>query len=227
MDYKQTEYLNMKRMVLCFALLLMSFSAFAQSYGPVRDLGYRNEFFITPSAFFDGTFALGYQRNFETFALSLMPSITLMGDSVFHSEDDFYSALEGYGLEGVFKFFFARMPRKAQVYAGPYLGYRYLSEKNTLPPYINPENTGLMPGSELNTRYNTLSVGVMFGLHFMWGRFTMDLNMGGGVRYPEITGFRKNYPTLDGVTVDIPDDFGELGYKGVVPKGSFTLGVAF
>ena len=60
----------MKRMVLCFALLLMSFSAFAQSYGPVRDLGYRNEFFITPSAFFDGTFALGYQRNFETFALS-------------------------------------------------------------------------------------------------------------------------------------------------------------
>ena len=27
--------------------------------------------------------------------------------------------------------------------------------------------------------------------------------------------------------IHIPDDFGELGYKGVVPKGSFTLGVAF
>lgn len=216
----------MKRMVLCFVLLLMSFGAFAQSYSPVRDLGYRNEFFITPSAFFDGTFALGYQRNFETFALSLMPSITLMGDSVFHSEDDFYSALEGFGLEGAFKFYFARMPRKVQVYAGPYLGYRYLFEENEIPPYIDTSKTGLLPGRH-NTRYNTFTAGVLFGLHFMWGRFTMDLNMGGGVRYPEVTGFRKTYSELDGVKVGIPDDFGELGYKGVVPKGSFTLGVAF
>lgn len=213
----------MKRMVLCFALLLMSFSAFAQSYGPVRDLGYRNEFFITPSAFFDGTFALGYQRNFETFALSLMPSITLMGDSVFHSEDDFYNALEGYGLEGVFKVFFARMPRKAQIYAGPYIGYRFAKEKNTLPSYVDPQEIGIMSNSELYTRYNTLTAGVLFGLHFMWGRFTMDLNIGGGIRYPEVTGFRTQFPSV----VSVPDDFGELGYKGVVPKGSFTLGVAF
>jgi len=211
----------MKKLVLSLVLMIMVIGAYGQNYTPPRESWYQNELFLEPTRFFEGTFALGYQRNFYNSALSLMPSVTLMGESIFRNEDSFFSELEGFGLEGIYKVYFARMPRKVQVYAGPYVSYRFLKEKNRIPDYILPED---LPNfnSELYTRYNTVMAGVLFGVHFMWGRFTMDLNVGGGVRYPIVNGFRKTYDFAS-----VPTGFGEFGYKGVVLKANISLGVAF
>ncbi|MDD3522507.1 MAG: hypothetical protein PHC79_06100 [Bacteroidales bacterium] len=213
----------MKKLILSLLLMVLAYSAYGQENKSAIPYWYRNELFLEPARFFEGTFALGYQRNFYNSALSLMPSITLMGESIFRSEDSFYSEMEGFGLEGVYKVYLARMPRKVQVYLGPYVAYRYLKEKNRLPEYVDPQELPNITQSDLYTRYNTLMAGVLFGVHFMWGRFTMDMNVGGGIRYPSISGFRTNYPSI----VSVPTGFGEFGYKGVVPKGNLTLGVAF
>ncbi len=221
----------MKKLVLSLVLMLMVVGAYGQNYNAVRESWYKNELFLEPTRFFEGTFALGYQRNFYNSAFSLMPSVTLMGESIFRNEDNFFSELEGFGLEGIYKVFFARMPRKVQVYAGPYVSYRFLKEQNSWPNYLNiadyPELTG---NSDLITNYEIIMGGVLFGVHFMWGRFTMDLNVGGGVRYPIITGFRDSGikdPENNLPIVSVPTGFGEFGYKGVVPKTNISLGVAF
>ncbi len=206
---------QMKKFLLCAILLLMAVGAKAQSSH--RNNWYRNEFFMAPAYFFDGTFAVGYQHNFSTFALSLMPSITLQSQYGNYDND-----AEGYGLEAIGKVFFFKMPRAAQLYVGPYLGYRYLNEKwvsKTLPV----PDTSVYSSSELETHYNVLNAGILFGVHFMWGRFTLDLNAGGGVRYPSVNGLR----TRTDCTAPVEEDFGEIGYKGIVPKGNFTLGIAF
>ncbi|MFA5302133.1 MAG: hypothetical protein WC395_05555 [Bacteroidales bacterium] len=213
----------MKKLVLSLVLMLMVIGTYGQNYNPARESWYRNELFLEPTRFFEGTFALGYQRNFYNSALSLMPSVTLMGESIFRNEDNFFSELEGFGLEGIYKVFFARMPRKVQVYAGPYVSYRFLKEKNRLPDYIDPQDLPNITNSDMYTRYNTVMAGVLFGVHFMFGRFTMDMNVGGGLRYPNVTGFRTRYPSV----VSVPSGFGEFGYKGVVPKTNISLGVAF
>jgi len=202
-------------------LMILVVGAYGQTRKPAFNDWYRNELFIEPLRFFTGTFAIGFQRNFYNSAISVSPSITLIGESIFGTEDSFYSEMEGFGLEGIYKIYLARMPRKAQAYLGPYVAYRYLKEKNRIPDYI--ETQDLPPlGTDLHTRYNTIMAGVLFGVHFMWGRFTMDMNIGGGVRYPMVSGFRTTYKHTS-----VPTGFGEFGYKGVVPRGNITLGVAF
>lgn len=213
----------MKKVILSLLLLILTISAYGQDNRSANISWYRNELFLDPARFFEGTFALGYQRNFYNSALSLMPSVTLMGESIFRNEDAFYSEIEGFGMEGIYKVYFARMPRKAQVYLGPYVAYRFLKEKNRLPDDVDPQDLPNITQSDLYTRYNTVMAGVLFGIHFMWGRFTMDINVGGGIRYPTISDFRTNYTSI----VTVPTGFAEFGYKGVVPKGNLTLGVAF
>jgi hypothetical protein len=212
----------MKKLILSVVLVMLVAGAYGQNYRSPQNDWYRNELFLNPMRFFDGTFALGYQRNFYNSAISLMPSITLMGESIFRSEDSFYSEMEGFGIEGIYKVYFARMPRKVQVYLGPYLSYDYIKEKNRLPDYVDPQDIPNIEASDLYTRYNIIKAGVLFGVHFMWGRFTLDMNVGGGVRYPTVTGFRERYPSI----VSVPTGFSELGHKGVVPKGNIALGVA-
>jgi hypothetical protein len=215
----------MKKLILSLLLMILVTGAYGQISRSSHNDWYRNELFIEPARFFEGTFAIGYQRNFYNSAISLMPSITLMGESIFRNEDSFYSEMEGFGLEGIYKVYFARMPRKAQVYLGPYIAYRYLKEKNRLPDYIIMDDyPHLNFNSDLNTYYNTIMAGILFGVHFMWGRFTLDINVGGGIRYPSVTGFRED---IRNDFVSVPTGFGEFGYKGVVPKGNVTLGVAF
>lgn len=215
----------MKKFTLCILLVALAipsvaqsntYGRYAQRYPSNHESWYRNEFFIAPAYFFDGTFALGYQHNFRTFGLSLMPSMTLRGYG-----DGYSSEQEGWGLETIGKVFFNRMPRHVQVYAGPYLGYRYLSEDNYDDwGYYTDDTPPSSYSKYSSTTYNIVNFGVLFGVHFMWGRFTLDINGGGGVRYPTVDGFRVDNDV-------IPDDFGELGFKGIVPKGNITLGVAF
>lgn len=202
----------MKKIMFCAILLLMAINAQAQSFH--RNDWYRNEFYMAPAYFFDGTFAVGYQHNFSTFALSLMPSITLQSHY-----GDYNNDAEGFGIEAIGKVFFSQMPRMAQLYVGPYVGYRYLNEMWTS-SHLPVDESSIYTNSELETHYNILNAGILFGVHFMWGRFTLDLNCGGGVRYPEISGLRKQANNL-------AEDFAEIGYKGVVPKGNVTLGIAF
>ena len=119
----------MKKLILSVVLVMLVAGAYGQNYRSPQNDWYRNELFLNPMRFFDGTFALGYQRNFYNSAISLMTSITLMGESIFRSEDSFYSEMEGFGIEGIYKVYFARRPRKLQVDLGPYLSYVYVKEK--------------------------------------------------------------------------------------------------
>ncbi len=215
----------MKKSLLTLLLLVLVTGAFGQSNKSIQKDWYRNEIFLEPFRFFEGTFALGYQRNFSHSAVSIMPSVTLKGESLLGFEDSFYSELEGFGLESIYKVYFTQMPKWVQVYFGPYGAFRYLKEKNRLPEYIDVVDYPHLNNRDLFTRYNIMMGGVLFGVHFMWGRFTLDINVGGGVRYPVVSGFRadRNNAPL----VYIPSGFGELGFKGIVPKANFTLGVAF
>ncbi|MDY0174387.1 MAG: hypothetical protein RBR62_04250 [Bacteroidales bacterium] len=215
----------MKKSLLTLLLLVLVTGAFGQSNKPAQKDWYRNEIFLEPIRFFEGTFALGYQRNFNHSAVSVLPSITLKGESLLGFEDSFYSELEGFGLESIYKIYFAQMPRWIQVYFGPYGAYRYLKEKNRLPDWIDVVDYPHLNNRDLFTHYNVMMGGVLFGVHFMWGRFTLDINVGGGVRYPFISGFRadgRNAPI-----VSVPSSLWEMGFKGIVPKSNFTLGVAF
>lgn len=197
----------MKKVILCTAFLLLVTTAIAQSWNekPTRRSWYKNEFFLAPGYFFDGTFAIGYQYNAQLFSFSLMPSFTL-------SQSSLGSEREGWGVEAIGKVLFSKMPKKAQIYAGPYVGYRFLNETGSYYDESLP--------IEGETSYSIVNAGVLFGMHFMWGRFTMDFNFGGGVRYPTVSGFCSRQG-------NVPNDFGEIGYKGMVPKGNLTFGVAF
>ena len=88
----------MKKVILSLLLLILTISAYGQDNRSANISWYRNELFLDPARFFEGTFALGYQRNFYNSALSLMPSVTLMGESIFRNEDAFYSEIEGFGM---------------------------------------------------------------------------------------------------------------------------------
>ncbi len=84
-----------------------------------------------------------------------------MGESIFGYEDSFYSELEGFGLESIYKVYFARMPKRAQVYLGPYLGYRHLKEKNRIPEYMDVVDYPHLRNRDLYTYYNSMMAGVL------------------------------------------------------------------
>ncbi|MFY9116195.1 MAG: hypothetical protein WBK97_06285 [Bacteroidales bacterium] len=215
----------MKKIVFTLLLISLITGAYSQNKKTNDNNWYRNEIFLEPIRFFEGTFALGYQRNFRHSAVSVLPSITLKGESLLGFEDSFYSEQEGFGLESIYKVYFAQMPRWVQVYFGPYGAYRYLKEKNRLPDWIDVEDYPHLNNRDLFTHYNVMMGGVLFGAHFMWGRFTLDINVGGGVRYPFVSGFRADGRNAS--LVSVPSNLWEMGFKGVVPKSNFTLGVAF
>ena len=166
----------------------------------------RNHMLFSPFYFFDGTFMLSYERLFSTGSLRITPSIKLQ-----NINDELYSQREGWGLDVGYKFFLNNRIRKANFYLGPYALYKNINvtESNTF--------EGDMIRSQTDT-YNILGFGVDSGFKFIFGRFTMDISLGGGIRYAYIDGYRyKNSGS----------DWFDFDYKGIVPRANFSLGIAF
>jgi len=177
----------------------------------IQRIEHPNHITISPFHFFDGTFMLGYERLSPMGAFRISPSVTMRNARNGEGDE------QGWGLDLGYKFSFTPNVRRVMPYVGPYISYRYL-ESELLSWYDYP-NRGEHPTSPhtMYTKYNIWNVGVEGGVKFIFGRFTMDIALGGGIRIPR----------CDGETISGGDDIWAIEYKGIVPRGSFTLGITF
>ena len=201
------------KITLAIVASLFASSLFAQTYYQERRnpvVNHPNHILFSPFYFFDGTFMLTYERLFPTGALRITPSIKLQNLS-----DQEYTQKEGWGLDAGYKFFFTSRPRAANFYMGPYGLYKNIKAKAPV-PY---ESFSSSRTRYYNTdTYRIVSFGVDAGVKFIFGRFTMDLSFGGGIRYVYLNG-----ETFENSEVEWYD----IDYKGIVPRGNFSLGIAF
>ena len=164
---------------------------------------------MNPFYFFDGTFMLTYERLFPTGSLRITPSITLQ-----NVNNGNFDQREGWGLDFGYKFFLSP-PKRVNLYMGPYALYRKLSVGGN--HYI--DDNGYAGYRYRTDVYDILGLGVDAGIKFIiGGRIVIDLSLGGGVRYPYLNGKTFNSTANDIFDVD---------YKGVVPRGNFSIGIAF
>jgi len=166
-----------------------------------------NHLLFSPFYFFDGTFMITYERLFASGSLRVSPSIKLQNLS-----DEFYSQREGWGLDVGYKLFLNPRPHKVNFYMGPYALYKNINVKE-----LTPSFESLFKQYQTNT-YNILGLGVDTGVKFIFGRFTMDISLGGGIRYAYIDGYTfKNSEST----------WFDEAYKGIVPRGNLSFGIAF
>jgi len=163
---------------------------------------------FSPFYFFDGTFMLSYERLFSSGALRITPSIKLQNLS-----DEHYSQREGWGIDLGYKFFLNNRPGKSNFYLGPYALYKNTKVKES---YIYDDDFSFKR-TRIDT-YNVIGLGVDTGIKFIFGRFTMDISLGGGIRYAYMDGYTFNSTKSEWFDVD---------YKGIVPRGNFSFGIAF
>ena len=104
----------MKKSLLTLLLLVLVTGAFGQSNKSIQKDWYRNEIFLEPFRFFEGTFALGYQRNFSHSAVSIMPSVTLKGESLLGLKTVLFRTGR-FWFESIYKVYFTKMPKWVQV----------------------------------------------------------------------------------------------------------------
>ena len=170
-----------------------------------------NHFMMSPFYFLDGTFMLTYERLFQTGSLRITPSVTLQNLSN-HKLIEGHDQREGWSLDAGYKFFLTSRPYKVNFYMGPYGLFRSLSSYYQTHDYENGtyrDNTDT---------YHIVSFGIDGGIKCIFGRFVMDVSLGGGVRYPYLNG-----APFKGSASNVFD----VQYKGIVPRGNFSLGVAF
>ena len=184
--------------------LLFVGTAFGQTPNPTP-----NHMLFSPLYFFDGTFMLTYERLFASGSLRITPSIKLQ-----NLTDQDYSQREGWGLDMGYKFFFTKRLYPANFYMGPYALYKNIRVKV---PYDYDPMFGSTPRFQTDT-YNIMSFGVDSGIKFIFGRFTMDISFGGGIRYAYVDGYTYKSSRSEWFDID---------YKGIVPRGNISFGVAF
>ena len=162
----------MKRIIFSALVLMSIIGLQAQTIDSQKPNIYRSQLLIAPFYFFDATFMMSYEYLItDNGALRITPSITL---------EDGYR--EGFGIDLGYKAFLLRKSRIVNVYVGPYAYYNYL--KSTDWNYYYDYNSGY-GHDEIEINYNNiLGLGVDTGVKFTFGRFVLDLTLGGGIRYP-------------------------------------------
>lgn len=206
--------MNMKKIFLAAALLFVCGTLTRAEAQDLRSFK-RNELTFSPIHFFDGTFKIGYQRNFRTSALEISPSAIIKNSGGYYD-----NGLTGWALEGGYKLFFKEYPRTFMMYVGPWAFYKFLEDRFDANSDYHGSMQGVHSTKDLNSQYSILGAGVYFGLHWTFGRFVMDLNIGGGVRTSSVSGYATK---TDNYYDD--DDFFEPGYRGMIPRGNFSVGI--
>ena len=168
-----------------------------------------NHITFSPFYFFDGTFMLNYERLFPMGAIRVTPSIKLQNIS-----DQYYTQREGWGLDVGYKFFISGNPRRVNVYIGPYTLYKRVTTKEA----YDMEGQYSTIRRYRTDSYNILGIGVDSGVKFIFGRATIDISFGGGIRYAYMNG-----RTFENSS----SEWFEFDYKGIVPRGNVSFGVAF
>ena len=199
-----------KKILLTLACILFVGQIFAQTrYFERRNppIPNPNHFLFSPLYFFDGTFMLSYERLFSSGSLRITPSIRLQ-----NIDDQRYTQREGWGMDIGYKFFFTGRPRHTNFYLGPYTLFKNIKEKS--PSY----SSSYTPSNYIVDNYNIIGIGVDTGIKFIFGRFTMDISLGGGIRYAYLDGYSFENSGVE---------WWEIDYKGIVPRGNFSIGVAF
>jgi hypothetical protein len=176
----------------------------------IQRIKHPNHITISPFHFFDGTFMLGYERLSPMGAFRISPSITMRTKNHIGKEE------QGWGLDLGYKFSFIQNIRRVMPYVGPYVFYRYLESKTQ--DWDKYSDREPHPAYTHYADYNVWSVGVEGGVKFIFGRFTMDIALGGGIRIPRCNGETLSIGSSDIWAID---------YKGIAPKASFTLGITF
>ena len=205
------------KILLTIVVSLVMGSLFAQTHYPEKKsvtIYNPNHILFSPLYFFDGTFMITYERLFSSGSLRITPSIKLQ-----NLDDQRYTQKEGFGLDLGYKFFFTNRPYRANFYLGPYALYKNIKAKSPTYPYYS---SSFYPSTESTTyiinTYNIIGMGVDTGIKFILGRFTMDISLGGGIRYAY----------LDGNTFESSGiEWYDIDYKGIVPRGNFSIGIAF
>ena len=201
----------MKRIILFTLSLLGVMGLQAQSPDLQKSNVKRNHFHFSPFYLFDATFMMSYEHIFPfKGALRVTPSITLSNSL----NSTYYSDLknrEGLGIDMGYKFFLSEKPRRVvNPYVGPFLMYKYVKHTR-----IYYSVSSVWPGDNVyfHDEYHVFGLGVDAGVKFVFGRFTVDATVGGGVRY---------HNNSESIATDVFDDV----YKGIVPRLNLCFGIA-
>ena len=186
----------------------------------IQRIEHPNHILLSPFYLFDGTFMLSYERLFQTGALRITPSVTLRNRTDYNYNHNYDNREEqGWTIDLGYKFFFTNRVHRVTPYVGPYAFYRYLESKIQYPPQeCGPECSTPALQYSAYTNYDILGVGVEGGVKFIFGRFTMDVSLGGGIRIP----YRDGDVVSNG-----RDGMWDIAYKGVVARGNFSFGITF
>ena len=198
------------KLAIALVTFLFTGTLFAQSRNVVKQVepvNNPNHILFSPLYFFDGTFMLTYERLFRTGSIRITPSFKMQ-----HLDDKDQS--EGWGVDVGYKFFLKSRPNVPNFYVGPYALYKNIKLKV---PYFYEDGMGTFTRYDIDT-YNIMSAGVDTGIKFIFGRFTLDMSIGGGFRYAFIDGY-----TFE----NAGSEWKDIGYKGIVPRGNVSVGFTF
>jgi hypothetical protein len=191
----------MKRIIFSALVLMSIIGLQAQTIDSPKSNFQRSQLLIAPFYFFDATFMVSYEHPIaKNGALRITPSITL-------SEDDYNDSREGFGIDLGYKAFLLRNSRIVNVYVGPYAYYK--SIKHTYREYsYYYDDYGYYNYSDyekISYNNNVFGLGIDTGVKCIFGRFVLDLTLGGGIKYP--TNSESNE------------------YKGIAPRANLMFGV--
>jgi len=200
--------MKVKILLTVVASLLVGF-LFAQTDNAEKKVGvlnHPNHILFSPLYFFNGTFMLTYERLFPSGSLRISPSVKLQ-----HIDDYRFTQKEGLGIDLGYKFFLTKRPFRVNFYLGPYALYKSVKVKKAVDKHssIKTYNTDI---------YDVVGLGVDTGVKFIFGRFTMDVMAGGGIRYAYLNG--RSFDSSYALWYDVD-------YKGIVPRINLSLGAAF
>lgn len=226
----------MKKIVFIFLLFFFTrhFISAQDKESVLNESDYtsKNHFYFSPFHFIVGTFQMGVERDF----MKSRNSISLIGNLVLskNSNDELRF---GTGGELFFKF---KISRELQIssnkkntrqsvahhfyYLAPFFQYNYFSREHK-------ENTYIIYQYPVNITYtdnggkdeiNSAGGGIVIGLRVSFGKkFDLDMFVGGGIKYADISVVNNIYrDDYNGAVI-------EPGYTGVFPKLGMKVGVGF
>lgn len=217
--------------IIAIATLILSLIgiklASAQEFENTGLLEYKNNFYFNPFMVFTSVFQISYERNFGS------GSIMIVGGGIL-SENDSRSK-KGFNTELHYRFKLynyhetlgkiSGYPKHNVIYyMSPY--FQYKNQEINYTGNINGGWGWVDDNQQLNTSVKSYGGGVIFGSKFiMYEKVTLDIFVGGSIRYSEFTSDSDNPDDYSWVSVTkgILSPF----YTGVLPKVGMQFGINF
>lgn len=195
-------------------LSLLIFVLAISNYGHSQSENkFDNELQVDMFHFFVNTFQLGYEHFFpNSTSFVVKPSITLVDDS--------YEKILGLGGEVQFRIYPLLREQEDRffsfngLYFAPYAMYKYYDMSN-YDEWIYASQSSV----DIYEEYSAIGTGILIGVKmYIVDRISIDLNVGGGLRYSFLEKTNNNY-YYSGI-ID-PD------YTGILPRSNLSVGLRF